>query len=283
MNENTESASTPTSPPGKANEALSESKPSSAKPSLLQMTDWLKFGSVAYAAGFAVIMVHTARLDAPVVEALEFQNVVAGLPILLALGIAIWLTPWLLRPLTSGDSPKVTISKTRIFVAGCLLLAAVIGLYFDLRAVLHWQPSTSENWLVFSALVFISSVSMFAQAYQKNIRISDRLRALFRAMSVYSGVILLVLGYAILGYPRLPQGIGGGHSVRVTLYFKDPPLALLLGGSVATSQQPNASGPLDLYYRTGSYLLLAKAQSHRLIQVPTDQVLAVEWLDSNPQ
>jgi hypothetical protein len=124
---------------------------------------------------------------------------------------------------------------------------------------------------------------MFAQAYRKNIRISDRLRALFRAMSVYSGMIFLVLGYAILGYPNLPQGLGGGHSVRITLYFKDPPLALLLGGSSATGQQANASGPLDLYYRSGSYLLLAKAQSHKLIQVPADQVLAVEWLDSNSQ
>jgi hypothetical protein len=279
MNENTESASTPIPPPEKGK----ETEAAHAKISLLQMTDWLKFGGVAYAAGFVVIMVHTARLDAPVVEALEFQNVVAGLPVLLLLGIAIWLTPWLLRPLTSSDSPKIAISKTRIFVAGCLLLAAVIGIYFELRAVLHWQPSTSDNWLVLSALVFISSVSMFAQAYQENIRISDRLRAVLRAMSVYSGVILLVLGYAILGYPKVPQGMGGGHSVRVTLYFKDPPLALLLGGSAAAGQQPNASGPLDLYYRTGTYLLLAKAQSHRLIQVPTDQVLAVEWLDSNSQ
>lgn len=281
MNEDLVSAATTIPTPEKGNQAGTQTPSTAAKPSLFQMIDWLKLGGLAYAAGFAVIMVHTARLDVPVVEAFEFQNIVAGLPVLLLLGIAIWSTPRLIRPLMSRDTPKLNISNKTFVVMVFLLALAIGGIYFELQAVLNWHPSASGSWVAISALVFISSLSMLAQTYDQQVR--DRLHSVLSLTTALSGIILLLLGYAILAFPRLPQSVGGARPVRIKLYFKEPSLTSVLGRSTMPGDPPNASAPLTLYYRTSSYLLLAGPQSHSLIQFPTDQVLAVVWLDSHAQ
>ena len=78
MSEELESA--PVSVTPVANKSVTiEQKNSGNDDSLLpRISELLKLGGVAYAIGFAVIMVHTARLNAPVVEAFQFQNILGG-------------------------------------------------------------------------------------------------------------------------------------------------------------------------------------------------------------
>jgi hypothetical protein len=233
----------------------------------------LKLGGFVYVVGFVVIMVQTARLNAPVVEAFHFQNILAGLPVGVPLCIAVWLWPTLIRRIEPGPKLKYVI----IFVVVTLLVG--VPLLFKEARWMFGEFSTSVEVMVISVIVFLLSVSFFYQAYQKK---NEEQEVVFRLMCVYSGVIVLVLVYAIFGYPNMPQSVGGGRPVRVKLYFKDAEPGVLAEGSATSDKQPSVSEPVYLYYQTGSSLLISKGQSpdQPLIQIPTDQVRAVVWLES---
>jgi hypothetical protein len=61
-----------------------KNKSLSASLLLSRISELLKVGGVAYVVGFAFIMVHTMRLNDPVVEAFQFQNIIASFATVLA-------------------------------------------------------------------------------------------------------------------------------------------------------------------------------------------------------
>jgi hypothetical protein len=245
-----------------------------------QVSDLIKLAGVAYAIGFAVIMVHTARLNGPVVEALQFQNIVAGLPVWVPLCVGIWLWPKLIRQFAGGENYKVELDIPRISVLGISLLLGVGLIYAIIRWLVGRSFSISESLVLMSATLFALMLSIAVQVYRHEHYKVGTDTALFTLMCAYSGIIFLVLGYAIFGYPMLPQTIGGGRPVRIKMYFKDGGLSTLMGGTPASGEQAATSDPVYLYYRTGSYLLVSKTESQPLIEIPADQIRAVVWLDS---
>jgi hypothetical protein len=243
------------------------------------VTELIKLAGSAYAIGFVVIMTHTARLHAPVVEALEFQNFVAGLPVWLPLGLGIWLWPRLIRRLHTHYN-GLELSSVGFLL---LFVGVVFGTgaaYAGIRFIAGRSFSPSENIVLISAVVFASILSILVQILRSQRLRSSPSATLLITISVYSGIITLILAYAILGYPRLPQSIGGGAPVRVKLYFKESGMREALGESPAPPNQNPPSDPVLLYYRTSSYLLILSSERGTLLQIPTDQIRAVDWLES---
>jgi hypothetical protein len=249
-----------------------------------RIEELLKLLGAAYAIGFAVIMLHTARLNGPVVEALQFQNLVAGLPVWVPLLLGFWLWPRLAGSIFGEREFRVELSNLAILLMVLTFIFGTAVIYVEIRWLVGRRLSLSENIVVVCAIVFAGVASMFVEAYRIKHSREARFTAIFKVLTVYSGIVALVVGYAILGYPKLPQSLGGGHPVRVKLYYKDHDLSGLLGaGTAAPGGDASISDPILLYYRTSTYLLVSKAKDQPLIQVPMDQVRSVVWLDSRSQ
>jgi hypothetical protein len=231
-------------------------------------------GGFLYVLGFAVIMVHTSSLHIPVVEALQVQNILAGWPIGLALWLVFKLWPWVRRA-----AKPAAVNKTGVLIVAGGLLVSVLIVRAELL-VFARGLSVYSNILLFSGIFFAANLSFLYSAYNQK---SELMKSFFRATCVYSLVLFLVLAYAILGYPNMPQTIGGGRPEQIRLYFHTAELSPLLGGSTGSDQETTASDPVYLYYRTNSYILISKDKNsdQPLIQVPTDQVRAVVWLQSH--
>jgi len=250
-------------------------KESSTTTGLLPLIDGaIKLGGFLYVLGFVVIMLHTSSLHIPVVEALQFQNVLAGWPIGLAIWAAFKLWPWMRRAV----KPAI-VNTTGILIVGGGLLLAVLIVRAELL-VFARGLSIYANIVLFSAIFFAANVSFLYAAYNQN---SERLKPFFRASCVYSLIAFAVVAYAILTYPKMPQSIGGGRPQQVRLYLDSAELRDLLGESGRADRQAIESDPVYLYYRTSDYVLVSRdANSDQpLIQIPSGQVRAVVWLQSH--
>jgi hypothetical protein len=269
-------------------------KPTAAGPVeesfLSRIKELIELASAAYAIGFIVIMVHTARLNGPVVEAFQFQNIIAGLPVWIPLGVGIWLWPRLRRPTAKGETITIKMSEPAFII---LVVSVIVGaalVYFELSVIFGGNLSISESLVLISGSVFATVLSIFFQGYRQESFRTGRFQAIVKLVCVYSGAVFLVVGYAIFGYPRMPQSIGGGHPVPVKIVLKDRALIPLLSqpsgaGSAAAApsgsdEQGVTSDQVYLFYRTGSYLLVSRGNNQPLVQIPTDQVHAVLWVDS---
>jgi hypothetical protein len=253
--------------------------------------DALKLGGIFYVVGFLVIMVHTNSLRVPVVEAFHFQNILAGAPIggaICVFYLLYQLRAWLKGPIVSGgeEALKETVAWSLIIILTELLLIPVMLLelrftwLMEVRTYIGRNFSNYENVILMAGILVSFNICLLVAAYVQKF---ERGQAVSKVLLAFSLGVLLVIGYTILGYPKLPQSLGGGRPVKVRLYFKSDELSPLLGGSTACEKQAIATGPVYLYYRTSGYLLVSKDLNSDcpLIQVPTDQVRAVEWLESH--
>lgn len=213
-------------------------KEGSASGGLLPVIDGaLKLGGFLYVLRFVVIMVHTSSLHVPVVEALQFQNILAGWPIGLAIWLAYRLWPWARRAVRPE---AVSTTGLLILVGGFLLSAIIVRLEL---LVFVSGLSIYANILLFSAIFFLVNVSFLYFAYDQR---RERMKPLFRASCAYSLVAFLVLAYAILAYPRMSQSIGGGRPQQVGLYLDSAELAGVLGASTGSDSKLAASPRVSL-------------------------------------
>ena len=253
---------------------------------------WLKMAGLAYAIGFLVIMTHTSRLHVPIVDALHFQNVIAGLPVCLALLLGYWLSRLVARrfqrpsdgmPKTNGE-PK-TDGKPKInrigllILAVCSLIAASI-LYAELQVLLDWRLSFFQKVAVLVGCLLVAIFSMLVQMLRSEKFKVARETGVVLLSLMYAGILGLVWVYAYFVYPHVSQSVGGGRQVRVKLMLKDSELRGVLGGPATVGGPPENTADVTLFYRTTTYLLVSRAEDQPLIQVPTDHVLAIIWLES---
>lgn len=156
-------------------------------------------------------MVHTSSLQIPVVEALQFQNILAGWPIGLAIWLAFKLWPWARNALKLGTAHPAGL----LIVASALLLSVII-----VRAevlVFARDLSVYVNAVLLSGIFFVANVVFLYIAYAQKV---ERMKPLFRAACVYSLGAFLILAYTVFAYRKVPQTIGGGHPVQVQLYLR---------------------------------------------------------------
>jgi len=277
-----------TTPEKAAEKAGSPAPPGNDSP-FAAVTELIKLAGSAYAVGFIVIMAHTASLHAPVVEALEFQNFVAGLPVWLPLCAGIWLWPKLARRFHAAQSEhKIELDwrKLGVWVAFFGIMTFVV--YREIGWIAGRTFSVRESLVVVSAVVFAFFVSILVQLlYSRQFRFGP-IATFFETTCVYTGIFCLIVAYALVGYPKLPQSLGGGQSVRVKLYFKNSEMREVLCGPMREARcEPSApagqnppSDPVLLYYRTSSYLLVSPKEGLTLVQIPIDEIRAVDWIDS---
>jgi Na+/serine symporter len=257
---------------------------------MTQLTEWVKLAGLAYAIGFTVILVHTARLNGPVVDAFQFQNILAGLPVWLVLALCLSLWPRFREhvaiELGSGDKDR---NLADIAVAVILILGIVIAdrvLFWVIRqsSVTPVYISAAAHVLIVSGITTVAFGSIAVPALWKTRNgKSPSLRSFGLVLTLfgtYSASLTLVLAYALYPYPLVPQSLGGGHPTQVRIYYKDHGLTPLLGGTATTGEQDQPSDPVALYYRTSSYLLVRSPKSPSLLQVPMDQVHTIVWLES---
>lgn len=258
---------------------------------MTKLADWVKLAGLAYIIGFTVILVHTARLNGPVVDAFQFQNILAGLPVWLVLCICLWLWPRLNGYLINAIRDRDKDREAADIAVTCLLLA----FFFFGDRIVAWliRQSTitpvhvplSAHALILSGIITLGFGSIAVPAIwttrdgeRPAIRSWGLMLALF---TTYAASLTLVLAYALYLYPLVPQSLGGGHPTSVRIYYKDHSLTPLLGGAPASGEQAQASDPVALYYRTSSYLLIKSPNSPSLLQIPMDQVHTIVWLESH--
>jgi hypothetical protein len=254
-------------------------KPASAKFLITQVNEWLKLAGAAYAIGFIVIMVHTARLNSPVVEAFEFQNIIAGLPIwiLLCIGLLAW--PKLRQDIAFGSADR---GSKATLVAVLLSLPCLVLLIFRQLRWIGAQLSTTDRVLLIFPIIFFATLLLAFLTAQSDWKspIASSFKALMLLLSVYAGALSLIIAYAVYEYPRIPQSFGGGKPAQIRVFYKDHGLTPILGGAPAEGEQAQPSDPVALYYRTKSYLLVKTPKDPSLIQIPMDQVRSIVWLES---
>ena len=248
------------------------------------VAELVKLAGSAYAIGFIVIMTHTARLHAPVVEALEFQNFVAGLPVWLPLCAGIWLLPRFGRRFRSPDhAGNTTLNITGLSILlGAILIGTVIA-YAEIRWLVGRSFTLSENLVIISAVLFAMIVSIVVQILREKRTRSGPLAVLMGGICVYAGISLFAVAYAVYGYPNLPQTIGGGSPVQVRILFKESGMREVLEEAPVPANQNPPSDPVLLYYRTSSYLLVSAKEGRPLVQIPIEQIRAVVWVNSRAE
>jgi hypothetical protein len=197
------------------------------------VVELLQLGGFFYVLGFIVIMVHTTRLRVPVVEALHFQNLIAGLPLGLLMFPALRAWRPLTREIVKRGSHAVALSW--ILVTAMLLLIPV-----GLRQVVHFFPSLSLSAMVAVGFTLPIAFSIYClvASYQENFPLGQ---ATATAMAVYTIFIVAAIGYAWFIYPSMPQSIGGGRPERVRLYVKPGELGSLLGQTGPSTGSPGES------------------------------------------
>jgi hypothetical protein len=250
-----------------------------------RISEFLKLLAAAYGIGFAVIMVHTIRLNGPVIEALQFQNIIAGLPVWAVVFGGIWFWPMMKRSIVKESQGKQFLDKWDI----SLIIFVVISIwplysmlkFFVGRMVLGRTLSLSEDVFLLFVTIFLAMLSILVSAYRSQGQL--KWKAMLRLSFAYSGLAVMIVGYAIFAYPFLPQSFGGGKPQQVKLYFKDRDVAAVLGGQPSQGAETELSKQVYLYYRTSSFLLVSKAKGQPLTEVPMDQVRSVVWLESRAE
>jgi hypothetical protein len=262
-----------------------EKKPSDVKSVSTRISEFLKLLAAAYGIGFAVIMVHTIKLNGPVIEALQFQNIIAGLPVWAVVFGGIWLWPTMMRTIVEESQGRELLDKWDIGLITFIVISIwplySVLKFFVGRMFLGRTLSPSEDVFVLFVTIFLAMLSMLFSAYRSPGQ--RRWKAMMRLSSAYSGLAVMIIGYAIFAYPVLPQSFGGGKPQQVRLYLKDRDVAAGLGDPPSQGAQPELSEQVYLYYRTSSFLLVSKAKGQPLTEVPMDQVRSVVWLESRAE
>jgi hypothetical protein len=238
---------------------------------------FLALAGLAYGVGFAVILTHTATLHAPVIELFQAQTIVAGIPIWLLICVGVWLWPEFIRRILGGRSAlSDSVKKGLITIAISVGFLVPCALWIGSKTPFRNLP-VGVTLFSLSGLAFALTISFVVQA--RSIRWADPgVRPLFHLACFWFGFVFFVIGYALLLYPQIPQSLGGGRPVRVRLLLKGREVANLLAPNNPASD-PGSESVL-LYYRTSSYLLVGQSDNQPLIQVPSDEVRSIVWLES---
>jgi hypothetical protein len=241
-----------------------ETDPSPVKSSIEKLVAW---ASVAYAAGFVTIVIHTARLNIPVLELLEPIYVWVGAPLALVAFFFHSIVQWLRR---KGREVATAYSEAgslrKHLLGGEFALPIPIGPFGIVQTEIPLRGRFGK--IVGTAIwaVVIYSATM---------------RALRLATYVVLGVGA-ILAYVWFLYPKVPYSLGGGSPAVVRLALdseKIPPQLPLLfreeGTAPGVSNPTRLTEPLQLLYATESTLFVRAAGE--IVSVERNDVTAIVW------
>lgn len=246
------------------------------------------WGSLSYAFGFATVMLHTWRLGFPVLELLSAVYVWVGLPLTLvvvfskqlvryfaAKGLALGnelRTSW---EHLAGDVQKDARSISQSFVA----LVSVLPIFRLFRSSLE-------------RLIERASLDTAVKS-ERAARTLRRLTGLLRGMSTLADLmrtinlaILIVVGmflYVWVGYPLIPQSLGGGQPATVRLLILTDKASAFLpqlqdagAPAVIDGVKTALTAKMQLLYATKDNYYLSTQAGMRL-SLSKDTVAGVVW------
>lgn len=252
----------------------------------------IAWGSISYAFGFVIVMLHTWRLGLPVLDVLSAIYIWVGLPLAAVAFLSAWLIKlFKMRALARTANIKAAWAelKSPVSTGDLDVLATTFGVLAS--AV----PFVGLLQGPLTALIRQASAGE-GKPGQKNLRLFRRLIAISQGTVAIQGIMNLVaIGLAlVLGiylyvwqlYPQIPQGLGGGRpkAVRLLVLVEKasavlPDLLIQQGAVDAAKDKTLVTARLTLLYMTKDYLFVENASGLRL-SLRSDAVGGVIW---NPQ
>jgi hypothetical protein len=258
----------------------------------------LSWASVAYGFGFFTVTLHTARLGLPVLELIQPVYVWIGLPLA---GVA-FFSRRLLQHLLARSAALASDFRSSLAVLSGEVESAEINIVSEMLGAMSVLAPTR--------LILLPLVHWFVhkfrepglmrteeKPYSRRVRLLHRLAALARIFATIQGlvnlasyVLVLLLAlvlYVWVLYPKIPQGIGGGKPTSVRLIVEKDAVPPEFIGQVKTGQL--IVGPLDtktvvipatLLYSTKDFLFVDLRSGTRL-SIKSGAVCAVEWNPRN--
>jgi hypothetical protein len=243
----------------------------------------LAWGSVSYAFGFVIVMLHTWRLGFPVLDLLSGRYIWIGLPLTFLAFFARWIVRAatkrslvIAEELKNGWEHLKGRGKTIVTTGELVkLLLKILPGSWLYGWLLRWmfRQEALENALrtrpsgayvrFFGAFVYFGT-------------------ALSRALNAINIAILVTLAvafYVWVGYPLIPQSLGGGLPLSVQLVVSTekaqavlPSLGVLPVSATKTALTPT----IRLLYITGADYYLEIGSGKRM-SLSKDSVSGVLW------
>lgn len=276
-----------------------ESLKASSEELVKQVVSW---GSIAYALGFLVVMLHTWRLGLPVIELIH--------PIFIWIGLPLATIAFFYRQISAAfhrsSSEIATEAKTGWSLAvdaksqaDADLIAEAIG---SLRAFDGFFSLGIGDTLARTAAPLIQQVlsNSLAEIKSKNLNDYELRKRQFRRILGWARLtiaifrMLNVAGYALLLgislyvyvwelYPQIPQTLGGGKSRMVSLVVEQGSLPATPSASAAPSAAsvPSAEKATEMLSATLLYMTkdayYIRSKDGRTLSIKADAVKSVVW------
>ncbi len=277
-----------------------------------QLQALLAWGSVAYAAGFLTVMVHTARLGIPIIELIEPIYIWIGLP----LAIVIFSTRWLLKAVrirydrfrteikestsliietlkTEGNENNEDISKVANLASDIIVtVASFVPLGAAIISISSNDAFTKQlrNISIELATKLVKS-PQYRTFLVKQVRISKETARLFFAINRFINFVVLVslvpIGsfiYIYNLYPLIPQSLGGGRPTSVVITMDRDSIPsnsidfqnLFTPTDLANSSTVVATDKVELLYSTNEQYYISKPDG-TIVSISKNLVQAIIW------
>jgi hypothetical protein len=246
--------------------------------------------SVAYGLGFAVVLLHTARLGVPVLELVKPIYILIGLPLAMLAFFSRQILKWLKGEAIAGrdelmkalkeqyiaesDEEKVVIDKI------ILSLDRVMPWYVPLRALRGLlgkvlQESITKKDPVTGRVLFSARL---LDSYSRALYGSGALIRLVNLAFMVVVASFLVFLYVWEIYPRLPMAYGGGApmSVRLLVKTSEIPAGILhlMGARKVDGEEASMTENVDLLY-IASTAYLVQPQTGAVVSLNREVVNGV--------
>lgn len=257
------------------------------------LTSFLAWGSISYAFGFVIVMLHTARLGFPILELLSAVYVWIGAPLTVVAFFSIQIARFFrsrsvdltsqLRDSWKDFRQDVDTKDLDVISAFLGFLGTLFPVLKLFRRPLEWLLKLATAGHTVSGKRAVRFLHRFASFIRGVQALFEFLRLFNLAVSIVFGVYLYVWHL----YPLIPQSFGGGAPTAVKLIVnveKVPPSVPGLPGirevpAGGESQKSAVTGTVKLLYSTKDQYYLEGAEGARISLSKS----AVEGMIWNPE
>lgn len=257
----------------------------------------LKWGAVAYLCGFGIVLVHTHRLGVPMLQLMEPVNVWIGLPVAVLIyfldkiysgvRLSIRTTMGSLRD-REKNLQKLATSETQaelfwkvsdLWVKALALFASPLGLagfterffqwmmraYFRfIEKRFHVDPLAEWKATKLGAEINKEALAQVDRVLSWTVWIAALVR--FANLCIYCFVGLVVCWVYVEMYSEIPQTLGGGKPMEVTLVISPDAIPKSKGfanwrgadGESGGEAKEGLAVPVTLYFRNEHELIVRK-------------------------
>ena len=254
----------------------------------------IAWASVAYGLGFAVVLLHTARLGVPVLELVKPIYILIGLPLALLAFFSRQILKWLrAEAIANRDELAAALREQHILESDqqkdviekvVRSLSRAMPWYFPAKAFgralgrllqrAHVGQDSASGRSLFSTQIL--------DGYVRSLEGAVALKRLMNLVLLVAVSGFLVYQYVWELYPKMPMAYGGGAPTSVQLIIdasKVPSdIARLMGAANVGGEESSLTAKLDLLYIT-SNAYLVRPQQGSVLSIDREAVNGVLFAD----